>query len=112
MALAFFSREVLFLCKLLPTIGSPITGPITIFEDNESCISLASNDITTSKSKHIGIKYHYIRDLIKQSSIDIIWCPTDDMLADILTKFSLPSSTHRKHALRMLSGTFFGPRPV
>jgi hypothetical protein len=34
------------------------------------------------------------------------------MLADILTKFSLPSSTHRKHALRMLSGTFFGPRPV
>jgi hypothetical protein len=67
--------------------------------------------MTTSKSKHIDIKYHYIRDQVKQASIRIVWCPTDDMLADILTKFSLPSSIHLKHARRMLSGTFSGPLP-
>jgi hypothetical protein len=92
MALASSSQEVMFLRQLLPTIGSPLTGPTSTFEDNESCIALASNDMTTSKSKHIDIKYHYIRDLIKQGSIRLIWCPTDEMLADILTKFSLPSS--------------------
>jgi hypothetical protein len=67
--------------------------------------------MTTSKSKHIDIKYHYIRDLVKEASIRIIWCPTDGMLADILTKFSLPSFIHLKHARRMLSGTFSGPSP-
>jgi hypothetical protein len=101
MALAASSQEVMFLRQLLPTIGYPLTGPTPTYEDNESCIALASNDMTTSKSKHIDIKYHYIRDLIKQGSIQLFWCPTNDMLADILTKFSLPSSIHRKHALRV-----------
>jgi len=112
MALAASSQEVMFLRQLLPTIGYSIVGPTITFEDNESCISLASNDMTTSKSKHIDIKYHYIRDLIKQGSIAIIWCPTDDMVADILTKFVFLLLIHRKHALRMLSGTFSGPGPT
>ena len=42
---------------------------------------------TSTKSKHIDIKYHYIRDLVKQGSISITWCSPSDMLADILTKF-------------------------
>jgi hypothetical protein len=111
MALAASSQEAMFLRQLLPTVGFPLTGPTTTFEDNESCIALATNNMTTSKSKHIDIKYHYIRDLVKQGSIRVVWCPTGDMLADILTKFSLPSSVHLKHARRMLSGTFSGPGP-
>jgi hypothetical protein len=109
MALAASSQEGMFLRQLLPTIGSPIVDPTITFEDNESSISFASNDMTTSKPKHIDLKYHYIHDLIKQGSINIIWCPNDDMRAGILTKLSLPSSAHRKHALHMLSGTFSVP---
>jgi hypothetical protein len=65
MALAASSQKVIFLRQLLPTIGYPLIGPTPTYEDNESCIALASNDMTTSKSKHIDIKYHYIRDLIE-----------------------------------------------
>ena len=65
--------------------------------------------MTTSKSKHIGIRYHYMRDLVKLGFISIIWCPIFDMLTDILTKFSPPTSVHLKHARRMLSGTY--PKP-
>jgi hypothetical protein len=59
--------------------------------------------MTTSKSKHIDIRYHYIRDLVNLGANSIVWCPTDDMLADTLMKYSLPSSIHFQHARRMLS---------
>ena len=86
LALVAYSQEVMFLHQLLPTIGYLLTGPTPTYEDNESCIALVSNDMTTSKSKHVDIKYHYIRDLIMQGSIELFWCLTDDMLADMLTK--------------------------
>jgi hypothetical protein len=41
--------------------------------------------MTPSKTKHIDIKHHFIRDLIKKGAIFIVWSPTSDMLADILT---------------------------
>ena len=116
MALAASAQEVMFLRQLLPTIGCPLTCPTPTYEDNESCISLATNDMTTSRTKHIDIKHHFVRDLIKQGAISIIPHPmnhpnrpTSDMLADILTKFSLPSTVYLKHARRMLSGTYSGP---
>ncbi len=112
MALAASFQEVMFLRQLLLTIGYPLTGPTPTYEDIESCIVLASNDMNTSKSKHIDdIKYHYIRDLIKQGSIELFWCPTDDMLADILPSFPSHLLSIAKHALRMLSGTCSGPDP-
>ncbi len=112
MALFASSQEVVFLRQLLPNFGCPVDGPTIAYEDSDKCISLAKNAMTNSKSKHINIRYHYIRDLVKQGSISIIWCPTADMLADILTKFSLPTAFYLKHARRMLSGTYSGPGPV
>jgi hypothetical protein len=50
MTLAASSHEAMLLRQLLSTIGSPINGLTTTFEDNKSCISFASNDMTTSKS--------------------------------------------------------------
>jgi hypothetical protein len=66
MALAASSQEAIYLRHLLPTLfGYPIICPIPTYEDNESGIDLATNDITTSKTKHIDIKRHYIRGIIK-----------------------------------------------
>ncbi len=65
------------------------------------------------RSTSTYVRYYYIRDLVKLGAISIVWCPTEDMLADNLTKFSLPSSIHLiKHARSMLSGTYFGHGPV
>ena len=77
---------------------------------DESCIVLATNDMTsiTSKLKHIDIKLSScIRDIVKQFAISITWCPTSYMLADNLTKSSLPSSNLLKYARRMLNGCYF-----
>ncbi len=112
MALAASLQETMILRQVLPTFGCPFTGPTPTYEENMSCIVLATNDMTPSKTKHINIKHHFIRGLIKKGAISIVWCPTSNMLADILPKFSLPSSIHLKHARRMLSGTYYGPSPV
>uniref|UniRef100_A0A1X7TJD0 Copia protein n=1 Tax=Amphimedon queenslandica TaxID=400682 RepID=A0A1X7TJD0_AMPQE len=39
-----------------------------------------------SRSKHIGIKYHYARQQVKEGNIEIVYCPTEEMVADMLTK--------------------------
>ena len=53
-----------------------------------------------------------MRDLVTAQQIDIQWAETTDMIADILTKFFLPTSLHLKHTARMLTGTYSGPPPV
>lgn len=59
---------------------------MVIYEDNQSAICLAKNPKDHLKTKHISIKYHYVRDLVASDQIKIQYCPTSDMLADIFTK--------------------------
>ena len=59
---------------------------ITVLCDNQSAMKLASHDTIHQRSKHINIRYHFIRDHIAQGSVQIEWVSTNYMLADILTK--------------------------
>jgi hypothetical protein len=61
---------------------------ITVFEDNTSTIILANkqNGATLSKTKHIQIRFYYVRELIEQREINIVYLSTKEMLADLLTK--------------------------
>lgn len=70
---------------LLNEIGQNIKLPITIFEDNESCRKLVYNDNSSNRTKHIPVRWHFIRDYIKKNVIKCD-CASEDMLADILTK--------------------------
>ncbi len=80
-----------------------------MFEDNEGCEALATNTIMTAKTKHIDIRHHFVRDLVKNKTLDIVWLSTTEMIADILTKSSLPTAAHKKHTDIMLGGTYGGP---
>ena len=57
-----------------------------IFCDNQSAIHLSNHDHMHQRSKHINIKYHYIRDNINNNNIIVKWLPTAKQEADILTK--------------------------
>ena len=63
-----------------------IKEPMLSFEDNQSAICLAKNPRDHPKTKHISIKFHYIRELIDSGEIKVQYCPTSEMLADIFTK--------------------------
>jgi hypothetical protein len=87
MALSTSSQEVIFLRQLLTNLGEKVKGPTPMFEDNEGCESLATtNDITSAKTKHIDVRHNFVRDLVKSNAIEIVWIPTAEMIADILTK--------------------------
>ena len=60
--------------------------PTTIFEDNQSCIALATNPVHHARTKHIDIKCHFIRDHADKEDIDIMYCPMEEMVADVLMK--------------------------
>jgi len=57
-----------------------------IFEENQGCINLAKNTKNHGRTKHIDIRYHLIREIIKSGLVTLVYCPTKDMVADILTK--------------------------
>ena len=71
------------------------TPPIKIYEDNTSCIAIVTNPIAHARSKHFAVRSAFIRDMIDNKKIEIIWCPTDLMIADILTK-ALDPNLHQK----------------
>ena len=60
--------------------------PIEVYQDNKSTITLATGPGTFKRSKQNLIRYQYVKDLVKDGTIDIVWVPTENMLADILTK--------------------------
>jgi hypothetical protein len=57
-----------------------------VFSDSKSTIALTKNPVFHGRSKHIDIKLHYIRDLIKDIEIVVEYCTSEDQIADIFTK--------------------------
>ena len=58
----------------------------TIFIDNKSAIQLCKNPVFHDRSKHIEVRYHFIRECIEAGKISVDYVSTDEQLAVILTK--------------------------
>ena len=109
MALAAACQELLFLRQQLDSFGFTFQRPLRIFEDNKGCIALATNAVTTNRTKHIDIKYHFVRQCVATQKVKLVWVESVHMLADILTKFSIPTVQHSSLSFRIMSGTYSGP---
>ena len=57
-----------------------------IFCDNTSAIAISNNPVLHSRTKHIDIRNHFIRDHVMKGDIELHFIPTDEQLADIFTK--------------------------
>ena len=98
------AKEVVWFHHLLGEIFCPLEYPITLHSDNQSSIALAhTQGQFHARTKHIDIWYHYICYTIDNGDIKLVYCPTEDMTADILTK-ALPSGKAKyfTHALGLL----------
>ncbi len=61
--------------------------PIELLQDNQSTIKLIRNGRSNSgNTRHINIKYYFIKDLIDKKKVNLKYMKTDDMVADIFTK--------------------------
>ena len=95
MALGSATQEAIWLRRLLSDLNVDIQDPTEIKEDNQGTIAMSKNPVGYKRTKHIDIKYHFVREAVQEESIHVTYCPTNDMLADILTK-PLPKSRFEK----------------
>ena len=85
-ALSAAVQEALWLQQLTSDLFNTHAKAMTIFEDNQSTIALAKSQHTHGRTKHVDIKYHFIRDEVEAGQIKISYCPTEDMIGDMFTK--------------------------
>jgi hypothetical protein len=81
------AKEGIWLRRIINELfRRPLGEPTTLFCDNQSAIRLAMGNNYHAWMKHIDIQFHFIRETIKDGIFNLIYCPTDKMTANILTK--------------------------
>ena len=86
-ALSAAVQKGLYLTQLLKDINE-VCGPVVIFEDNQGAIALSKNPVNRQRSKHIDVRYHFIRTTQNTGKVVVKYCSTADMAADLMTKAS------------------------
>eukprot|EP00253_Pinus_taeda_P036325 PITA_36325 len=111
MAASLASCEAIWLRKMLfGLFGQPLRCSM-IYCDSQSCIKLMENPVFHDSSKHIRIRYHFIRDYVKKGAMKLEYISTDEHVADILTK-ALPRGKHVyfRDKMGVVRNTFLGKR--
>ena len=91
---------------MLAAIGYP-QPPTTIYCDNKCAVSLANDTVKVNRGKSIDMRFHWIRDRVRQGQFTVTWIAGDDNLADFFTK-TLPVKRH----LQLMKYLVHTPLPV
>ena len=94
-ALGSATQEAIWLQQLLLDLRDNPEALINIFEDNQGAIAIMKNPVGHKTTRHIDIKHHFIQETLQVNTINVSYCPSKDMLADIFTK-SLPRTQFEK----------------
>jgi hypothetical protein len=92
-------KEALWLRSLISQLFNTNLPATTLNCDNQSAIELTKDHQYHARTKHIDIRYHFIHYVVEEGSIQIIYCPTEEMLADALMK-ALPSAKVKHFAAK------------
>ena len=72
--------------RILDNIGLSSCKCVKIHCDNSSTIKMSKNPIFHGRTKHIDVKFHFLRELVKEGVVELIFCGTNEQIADIMTK--------------------------
>ena len=114
-ALSSALRQVLHMMTLvegihlvIPIYASKSNCVCKVHADNQLCIKMATGIRFSLRTKHIALKYHHFRSHVKSGRVEIQYRPTEEQLADLLTK---PLSNEAFFTLRyMLCGWGYKPK--
>ena len=102
MALSATTQESIYLANVMEDFISAKFIPVSVFSDNQGAIALSKHPVHHHRTKHVDIKYHFIRDNVNNNKINLNYIPTANNVADLMTK---PCS---KLKLRTFNGCLFG----
>eukprot|EP00253_Pinus_taeda_P025598 PITA_25598 len=78
--------QLLWMMQTLQDFQIDCTPPVSILCDNTSAINISKNPVMHSKTKHIPIKYHFLREQVLEQKFKLEYVPSKEQVADILTK--------------------------
>ena len=99
-AAAGAANQAIWLSKILEDMGAKQQLPVVIYCDNKSAIAMAKNPVFHSRTKHIAIKYHYLREVEAKGDIELKFCRSEEQVADIFTK-ALPRDKFQMLRLKL-----------
>jgi len=85
-ALSEASREAMWLRHLFGELGFIQKEPILLLGDNDGSIAMAKNPEFHKCTKHVDIRWHWVRELVSDGLVNIVDCRDPEQTADILTK--------------------------
>src|SRR5271155_1091873 len=94
-AATYAAKEALWLRQLILQLFGILLPATPLFCDNQSAIALAKEHQYHARTKHIDVRFHFIRWIVEDGKLRLIYCPTEEMVAHILTKALV--STKVKH---------------
>jgi len=103
-------RQVLWTRYFIEAQGYEVTDNI-VYRDNQASMRLEKNGRSSSskRTRHINIRYFFVTDRIKKKHLDVIYCPTEEMTADYLTKAN-HGKLFRKFRNRLMNCTAYDPK--
>jgi len=87
------TKELIWLQTIISELGYKLSRPSIIYSDNQSSITLSENPKHHDRTKHIDLRFHFLREKVKNKILKLEYTPTARMWADLLTK-SLPKDKH------------------
>lgn len=107
MALTEAIQEAVWLKAFLFELGEMKSDEaVKIYEDNQGSIALAKNPEFHKRTKHIDIRYHFVREKVEDGQVVLEYCPTKDMKADMMTKpIPAPQFEHLRDMLGIQGST-------
>jgi hypothetical protein len=85
-AAALCACQCVWLRRVTEKLGIEEKSGTVIMCDNSSTIQLSKNPVFHGKSKHIDVKFHFLRDLVNEGIVELSYCNSQNQIADIMTK--------------------------
>lgn len=99
-AASFCATQCLWMKKIVSSFNQAKERCVTILCDNSFSIKLSKNPVLHGRTKNIKIRFHFLRDLVKEE-VNLVHCRTQDQVADIMTK---PIKLDTFHKLKRMLG--------
>jgi hypothetical protein len=97
------AREISYLRELTSFVNNPQPGPTKMYGDNQGALSLIENPTAHKRTKHIEVKYHYVRAAQEKGVIQVMKVHTDLNYSDIMTK-ATGTGIFCRHVGSLMSG--------
>ena len=80
------TSQAIWLRRILEDIKEKQNEATYLLCDNNSAIAIAKNYVFHSRTRHIAVKYHFIKEVILDGEVPLMYCKSEEQVADIFTK--------------------------